>query len=66
MFQREEEEREEEREMKSFPQCLLFTGMEIFNIVVIFTLMMNISSLQKCELILKVKSKTQHKFLNTY
>lgn len=47
MFQREEEEREEEREMKSFSQCLLFTGMEIFNIVVIFTLTMNISSLQK-------------------
>lgn len=35
-------------------QCLLFAGIQIFSIVVIFTLKMNVSLLQRCELILEI------------
>lgn len=62
MFQREEKEKKE-----VFPiQCLLFTGVQIFSIVVIFTLKTNVSLLQRCELILEVKSNTQNEFSNAY
>lgn len=49
MFQREEKEKKE----FFLIQCLLFTGIQMFSIVVIFTLKMNVSLLQRCELILK-------------
>lgn len=62
MFQREEKER---KKKKVIPiQCFLYTGIKIFSIVVIFTLKMNVTLLQRCELILEVKSNTQSKFLN--
>ena len=43
-----------------------FRGIQIFSIVMIFTLKMNVSLLQRCELILEVKSNMQNKILNTY
>lgn len=43
-----------------------FRGIQIFSIVVIFTLKMNVSLLQRCELILEVKSNMQNKILHTH
>ena len=56
-----------EREKKESLSHLMFTfgGIQIFSIVVIFTLKMNVSLLQRCELILEVKSNMQNKILNT-
>lgn len=57
MFQREVKEKRKFFYFSVFfpIQCLLFTGIQIFSIVVIFTPKMDVSLLQRCELILEVK-----------
>lgn len=62
MFQKQEKE----KKRKSSHSMFTFTGIQIFSIVVIFALKMNVSLLQRCELILEVKFNTQNKISNMY